>query len=130
MTSLYAYSLIPVLSVALLLFTSALLYARSMPGLTLYCAAIAIWSASLLMFAFPELTGIAKHFAQTGAFVSAAFIHAAYDFTHQRQYTLVWLAYYCPWCRRTSHRDWPMQPESPPAEEWRVLTSRGNNMLA
>ena len=93
MTSLYAYSLIPVLSVSVLLFTSAVLYARSMPGLTLYCAAIAVWSAALLMFAFPELTGIAKHFAQTGAFVSAAFIHAAYDFTHQRQYLLVWFGY-------------------------------------
>jgi hypothetical protein len=92
-TSLYAYSLIPVLSVALLLCTSALLYGRSMLGLTFYCASIAVWSGALLMFAFPEVAGIAKHLAQTGAFVSASFIHVAYDFTQQRTYILVWLAY-------------------------------------
>ncbi|NOT55428.1 MAG: sensor histidine kinase [Deltaproteobacteria bacterium] len=93
MTPLYAYSLIPVLSVALLLFFSVLLYGRSMRGLTVYCAAIAVWSGSLLLFALPEVTGVAKHLAQVGAFVSASFIHAAYDFTKQRDYTLVWLAY-------------------------------------
>jgi signal transduction histidine kinase len=93
LTPLYAYSLIPVLSVSLLLFFSALLYGRSMLGLTVYCAAIAVWSGSLLLFALPEVTGIAKHLPQIGAFVSASFIHAAYDFTKQRNYTLVWLAY-------------------------------------
>jgi len=93
MTPLYAYSLIPVLSVSLLLFFSALLYGRSMLGLTLYCASISVWSGSLLLFVLPEVTGVAKHLAQIGAFVSASFIHAAYDFTQQRNYTLVWLAY-------------------------------------
>lgn len=93
MTPLYAYSLIPVLSVSLLLSFSALLYGRSMLGLTVYCASISVWSGSLLLFALPEVTGIAKHLAQVGAFVSASFIHAAYDFTKQQNYTLVWLAY-------------------------------------
>jgi signal transduction histidine kinase len=93
MTPLYAYSLIPVLSISLLLCTSSLLYGRSMLGLTLYCLAIAVWSGVLLMFAMPDIAHIAVPFAQVGAFVSASFIHAAYDYTEQRRYTLVALAY-------------------------------------
>jgi hypothetical protein len=70
MTPLYAYSLIPVLSISLLLCTSSLLYGRSMLGLMLYCLAIAVWSGVLLMFAMPDIAYIAVPFAQVGAFRS------------------------------------------------------------
>lgn len=93
MTLLYAYSLIPVLSVSLLLFLSLLLYGRWMRGLMFYCAAIAVWSAVLLSLALPGAPAFTRQLAQVGAFVSASFVHAAFDFTRQRNYALVWLVY-------------------------------------
>ncbi len=93
MTPLYAYSLLPVLSVSLLLFTSTLLYGRELRGLVAYFCSVAVWAASLLMFAFPQTSGVARHLAQVGAFVSASFIHVAYEFTAQKNLTMVWLAY-------------------------------------
>jgi signal transduction histidine kinase len=92
-TPLYAYSLIPVLAVSLLLFFSLLFYGRSLLGLLLYCASIAAWSGTLVLLSFPATPDIIRRFAQVGAFVSASFIHAAYDFTRQRSYAFVWFVY-------------------------------------
>ncbi len=93
MTPLYVYSLIPVLSVSLLLFLSLLLYGRSLRGLTCYCGAVALWTAVLVSLAFPNGPEIGRRLAQVGAFVAAAFIHTAYDFTRQRNYAFVWFVY-------------------------------------
>jgi signal transduction histidine kinase len=93
MTPLYAYSLIPVLCVALLLFFTAALRGQRARGLAAYCLATAGWSASLLLTYFPETAPIGERLAAGGAFVVASYLHAAYDFTEQKSYGLVWFAY-------------------------------------
>lgn len=98
--SLYVYSLIPVLSTAILLGTSAALYrrpraegARRQWGLTLYCLALGFWAGALWMAFIPATAHLGRLLAPSGAFAAAGFVHAAYDFTAQRRYGLVWLAY-------------------------------------
>ncbi len=93
MTPLYAYSLIPVLCVALLLFFTAALRGRRARGLAAYCLATAGWSATLLLTYFPETAGLGQRLAASGTFVVASYLHAAFDFTEQRSYGLVWFAY-------------------------------------
>ncbi|HTV22861.1 MAG TPA: HAMP domain-containing sensor histidine kinase [Polyangiaceae bacterium] len=94
MTPLYAYSLLPVLSVALLLCFSLLVYAgRSMLGLMLYCGTVAVWTGALLLCVFPATAELGERLAPIGAFIVASFAHAAYDLTAQRSYAAVWLAY-------------------------------------
>lgn len=99
MPTLYTYSLIAVLAVALLLFSTAALQSRTgdgrVPtvGLTLYCASVAFWSGTLFLNALPGYIGIAERLAQSGAFVVASFVHVAYDYSKQPHYRLVWLGY-------------------------------------
>jgi signal transduction histidine kinase len=93
MSRLYAYSLVPVLSVALLLFFSTVLHARGARGLAAYCLSIAVWSGTLLLTYFPSVAILGQRLAASGALVAAAFLHAAYDFTRQSRYGLVGLAY-------------------------------------
>lgn len=93
MTPLYAYSLIPVLCVALLLFFTAALRGQRARGLAAYCLATAGWSVSLLLTYFPETAPIGERLAAGGGFVVASYLHAAYDFTEQKSYGLVWFAY-------------------------------------
>lgn len=93
MTPLYAYSLIPVLCVALLLFFTAALRGKHARGLAAYCLATAGWSLTLLLTYFPETASIGRKLAASGGFVVASYLHAAYDFTDQKSYRLVWLAY-------------------------------------
>ncbi len=93
MSALYAYSLVPVLCVALLLFFTAALRGDNARGLAAYCLATAVWSATLLLNYFEPVASMARHLAGSGAFVVAAYLHAAYDFTDQKSYRLVWFAY-------------------------------------
>lgn len=94
MGSLYPYSLLPVLSVAILLLFTALRHGRGARGLAAYCAAVAAWSGMLLLlWAPPDLAYFGERFAAIGAFVAAGYIHAAYELTRQRKFGLVWLAY-------------------------------------
>jgi signal transduction histidine kinase len=93
MTPLYAYSLIPVLCVALLLFFTAALRGRRARGLAAYCLATAGWSATLLLTYFPSTAWLGQALAASGGFVVASYLHAAYDFTDQTSYGLVWFAY-------------------------------------
>lgn len=94
MTSFYAYSLLPVLSVALLLFSTALRAGRGARGLASLCLSVAVWSGMLLLLRFPGGSAwLGERLAAIGAFVAAGYLHAAYDTTRQRRYHLVWLAY-------------------------------------
>lgn len=93
MTPLYAYSLLPVLAVAVLLFFTTVLRVDRARGLTAYCSSVAFWCAALLLSSFPETGDLGRRLAASGAFIAASFLHAAYDVTEQRNYSLVWLAY-------------------------------------
>jgi signal transduction histidine kinase len=93
MGPLFAYSLVPVLSVALLLCFTAALRGRNARGLALYCLATALWSGALLLLCIPRVAWLGERFAAIGAFIAAAYLHAAYDVTRQRSYRLVALAY-------------------------------------
>ena len=93
MGPLYAYSLVPVLSVAFLLFFTAALRGRNARGLAIYCLTIGVWSGVLLCISFPRVAPLGERLAAVGAFTAAGFLHAAYDVTAQRSYGLVVLAY-------------------------------------
>lgn len=93
MTPLYAFSLVPVVSVAMLLFFTLILRQPDQRGLAAYCGAIAFWSLTLLLTFFPAVAHIGLHLAAVGSFIVAGYLHAAYDFTDQKRYGLVWFAY-------------------------------------
>jgi signal transduction histidine kinase len=85
--------LLPVLSVALLLFFTALRHGHRTHGLAAYCLAIAAWSGVLLLIWFPATADFAERMAAVGSFVAAAYLHAAYETTNQKKYSLVYFAY-------------------------------------
>jgi signal transduction histidine kinase len=94
MGSLYAYSLLPVLSVALLLFFTALRHGRGARGLAAYCLAVAVWTTMLTLIWMPTSLGyVGERCAAIGAFIAAAYLHAAYEITHQTRFGLVYAAY-------------------------------------
>jgi signal transduction histidine kinase len=93
MGPLYAYSLLPVLSVALLLFFTAALRGRRALGLAAFCLSVALWSTTLLMLCFPETAAAGERLAAVGTFTAATFLHAAYEMTEQRRYGMVVGAY-------------------------------------
>ncbi|AKQ64987.1 Sensor histidine kinase [Myxococcus hansupus] len=93
MGPLFAYSLVPVLSVSLLLCFTAAIRGHNARGLALYCLATAVWTAALLLLCIPSLSWVGERFVASGAFVAAAYLHSAYDVTEQRSYRLVVLAY-------------------------------------
>ncbi|HEX2570479.1 MAG TPA: HAMP domain-containing sensor histidine kinase [Polyangia bacterium] len=93
MGTLYAYSLAPVLSVALLLGFTALRLGRSAMGLASFCLSVAAWCASLLLCCVPATALVGQRIAAVGAFVCAGYIHVAYDATRQAGRGLVVLAY-------------------------------------
>ncbi len=93
MAPLAFYSLVSVVSVSLLLLGTCLLYGRHALGLTLYCAAIALWSGAMLLLEQPATALVGERLVASGAFVCAAFTHVAFDFSRQRSYRLVGLAY-------------------------------------
>jgi signal transduction histidine kinase len=91
---LYAYSLLPVLSVALLLFFTAVRHGKGARGLAAYCLAVAMWTMMLTLIWLPtSLAHIGERFAAVGAFIAAAYLHAAYEITHQQRFGLVHAAY-------------------------------------
>ena len=95
MNTLYAYRLLPVVAVSLLLFFTVLLRQRGPWGLAAYFGAIAVWSTNLLL-AFspsPALSDLGLRMAAVGSFVVAGFLHAAYDLSRQTNYGLLWFAY-------------------------------------
>ena len=93
MGPLFAYSLVPVLSVALLLCFTATLRARDARGLALYCLTVAMWSGALLMLCLPRTAWLGERLVSMGTFTAAGFLHAAYNVTKQRSYGLVVFAY-------------------------------------
>lgn len=93
MTPLYAYSLIPVISVSLLVFFTAALRTDKNWGLAAYSGFTSVWASLLLMTYFPGLESIGSRGAAVGALVAASYLHAAYEQTEQSNYLLVWLAY-------------------------------------
>ena len=93
MGPLFAYSLVPVLSVALLLCFTASLRARNARGLALYCLTVAAWSGTLLMLCMPRTAWLGERLVSMGTFTAAGFLHAAYNVTGQRSYRLVVFAY-------------------------------------
>lgn len=93
MGPLFAYSLVPVLSVALLLCFTASLRARNARGLALYCLTVAAWSGTLLMLCMPRTVWLGERLVSMGTFTAAGFLHAAYNVTGQRSYRLVVFAY-------------------------------------
>src|SRR5262249_58050407 len=88
MSALYAYSVLPVLAVALLLAFTALRGDRRAPGLAMYCLAVAAWCVSLLLCAMPRVVSIGQRLAAVGAFGCAGYLHAAYDATSQPRHRL------------------------------------------
>lgn len=93
MSPLYAYSLLPVAAVALLLFFTLVLRVRGHRGLAAYCGSVFVWAAFLLLSYFPGLSEIGSRAAAIGSFVAASYLHAAYDFTRHVRYWLVAVAY-------------------------------------
>src|SRR5512140_3009254 len=93
MGPLFAYSLVPVLSVALLLCFTAMLRARNARGLAFYCLTVAAWSGTLLMLCMPRTVWLGERLVSMGTFTAAGFLHAAYNVTGQRSYRLVVFAY-------------------------------------
>lgn len=90
---LYAYSLLPVIAVALLLFFTAALRGRNTRGLALYCLSVALWCIGLLLLFVPRTAELGARMTAIGAFTAPGFLHAAYDVTEQKQYGLVYFAY-------------------------------------
>ncbi len=93
MGPLFAYSLVPVLSVAFLLFFTAALHGRNARGLACFCLAVAVWSGVLFLICIPATAPFGERLAAAGAFIAAGFLHAAYDVTGQKRYGLVLFAY-------------------------------------
>ncbi|ATB49229.1 sensor histidine kinase [Corallococcus macrosporus] len=93
MGPLFAYSLVPVLSVSLLLFFTAAFRGHNARGLALYCLATAGWTGALLFLCIPSVAWLGERFVASGAFIAAAYLHSAFDVTRQRSYRLVVLAY-------------------------------------
>ncbi|MCC7381981.1 MAG: sensor histidine kinase [Deltaproteobacteria bacterium] len=93
MSPLYAYSLLPVLAVALLHFFTAAFRSRGARGLALYCLSVAVWCAALLLASLPPTAEIGRHLAAIGAFIAATYLHAAYELVGERRYGLVIVAY-------------------------------------
>jgi signal transduction histidine kinase len=93
MGSLYPYSLLPVLSVSLLLFFTALRHGTGARGLAAFCLAVAAWSGVLLLIWFPSAATLGERFAAVGSFIAAAYLHAAWEITRQKKYGLVYFGY-------------------------------------
>lgn len=93
MTPLYAFSLVPVMCVALLLFFTVIARPRLGFGIASFAATIAAWTLSLLLTFFEPLAPIGQRFAACGAFVVAGYLHLAWDYTSQKNYVVVWLTY-------------------------------------
>ncbi|MFT7623738.1 MAG: hypothetical protein ACI9WU_002921, partial [Myxococcota bacterium] len=89
----YLLSLVPVLAVALLLFFSTALHAQRARGLAIYTLCVAVWAGALLMVHVPSLAHIGQRLIAAGAVAAAAYLHAAWEFTEQQDYRLVWGAY-------------------------------------
>ena len=96
MSTLYSYSLLPVVAVSALLFFTVALRLRGPVGLAAYCGAITFWSFNLLLAHSPSstLAEWALRMAASGTFVVAGYLHAAFDLTGQKRYGLVYLAYF------------------------------------
>lgn len=93
-TALYAYSLLPVLSVASLLFFTLLFGGvERARGLMWFCGALVAWSGALLCLYFEPLVIVGQRLAACGAFVVATYLHVAYDFTGRKLDALVGFAY-------------------------------------
>src|SRR5438094_90458 len=93
MNPLYAYSLLPVIAVALLLFFTAALRGQNARGLALYCLSVALWSGALLLLCAKSTADLGMRLTPLGTFIAASYLHAAWDATRQKSYALVWLAY-------------------------------------
>lgn len=93
MNPLYAYSLLPVVAISLLLFFTLVLRVRRHWGVAMYCGSTFVWASALLVSYFPALSELGSRAAAVGAFVAASYVHAAYDFTQVRRTWLMVAAY-------------------------------------
>ncbi len=93
MPQVYTLSLVPVLAVALLLFFTTALHTSNARGLAIYNLAVALWAGALLMVHFEPVATLGQRLVPVGALAAAGYLHAAYDFTRQDDYRLVWGAY-------------------------------------
>ena len=96
--TLYFYSLIPVLSIALLLcFSMALRGGRqeegSLVGLTLLFGSIALWCAALMACFLEDWVWLGQRFAACGTLIVASFHHTVWDLTGQPRRWVTTLAY-------------------------------------
>ncbi len=93
MRALYAYSLLPVLALALLLFFTTALRTRGSRGLAAYCLSVAVWCATLLAVFSDDTAAWAERLVAVGAFIVAGYLHVAYDVIGARDRRLVVFAY-------------------------------------
>ncbi|MBN1609538.1 MAG: sensor histidine kinase [Polyangiaceae bacterium] len=107
MSELSLFSLILVVSLALLLCFSALLHGKNARGLAVCCGAVALWAGAVALSSWPASARFGGRLMTAGGFVVAAYLHAAYNLTGQRRYALVWLAYGSAAALVLLHAIWP-----------------------
>ena len=93
MDRLHAYSLAPVVAVALLLFFSAVLHGRKASGLAAYCAGVAVWAGALILSSLPATSSVGQRLFAAGGFVVAGYLHSAHEVLDERRRSLVWASY-------------------------------------
>lgn len=79
MNILYTYSLVPVISIALLLALESLFSGRKIKGMALYCLAVACWAGILFLSQLPGWQHLQVRFCAFGVVVSAAHVHGMFD---------------------------------------------------
>ena len=93
MERLYFYSLVPVVAVAFLLFSSSVLHGKNARGLAAYCLAVGGWAGVMMLSSAPATAWIGHRLLAAGGFVVAGFLHAAYSMVGPDRRTWLWAAY-------------------------------------
>lgn len=91
----YTYSLLPVMSVALLLCFEFAFRSGRVRTMALYCASIAIWASILFASQVPHLAYIQIQLSAFGCLVSATYVHAMFDLMEWKgiRRRTIWIAY-------------------------------------
>lgn len=104
--ALYAYSLVPIAAVALLLGFTVAVHGGSR-GLLVFCLSLAVWAGSMLFGVVPATAPIAQRLATCGGFVLVGFLHAAWELTDQQRWGIVWLGYGVAGSATLANAIWP-----------------------
>lgn len=104
--ALYAYSLVPVAAVSLLLGFTVALHGGGR-GLLVFCLSLGFWAGTLLFGLVPATAEVAQRLATCGGFVLVGFLHAAWDVTGQRRWGIVWLGYLVAALITVANAVWP-----------------------